>query len=205
MIDFIINPIAGGKNGKKTKRAIEIIKNRLTEKGIPFAFHFTEKKGDAKTFTERLCEEGASTIVAVGGDGTLHEVINGFKNFDKTALGIIASGTGNDFAAAIKIPEDVSDALDIITDGTAKFTDFMQMPTVRGLNIIGTGVDVDVLKRYENLKKKTKFGYTKCLIKTLFNLKTSEFTAQIENQTTEYVSLIACIANGHRYGGGIPI
>lgn len=205
MLDFIINPIAGGKGGKKMRTCVDTIEKILKEKNVEYAFHFTAKKGDAKELTQKLCLSGAKTIVAVGGDGTLHEIINGFSGFDKTALGIIPCGTGNDFAAAVKIPENVSAATELILNGEAKFTDFMQMPTVRGLNIIGMGVDVDVLKRYEKLKKKTKFGYTRSLIKTLFNLKMSKFSAEYNGEKKDYVSFIACVANGHRYGGGLAI
>lgn len=205
MIDFIINPMAGGKNGKKMKKAVEIIKARLEEKNVEYSFHFTAKIGDAKTLTENLIKRGAKTIVAVGGDGTLHEIINGFSDFDKTALGIIPCGTGNDFAASLLIPKNVLDALELILNGTAKYVDFMQMPSVRGLNIIGMGVDVDVLRRYAALKKKTKFGYTLCLIKSLMHIKMTKFSAEMNGGKKDYVSFIACVANGHRYGGGIPI
>lgn len=205
MIDFIVNPIAGGKNGAKMKIAVAKIKARLDERNVEYAFHYTEKKGDAARIARKLCENGSTVVAAVGGDGTLHEVINGFTNFDKTAFGIIPCGTGNDFAAAVKIPEDVVAATDILVDCAPKYTDFMQMPTVRGLNIIGMGIDVDVLDRYEKLKKKTKFGYTKCLIKALLHLKMSRFSANADGENKNYVSLIACIANGYRYGGGIPI
>lgn len=205
MIDFIINPTAGGKNGKKIKRAVEIIKTRLKESNEDYVFHYTEKKGDAKKIAETLTSSGAKTVVVVGGDGTLHEVINGFTDFAKTALGIIPCGTGNDFAAALNIPADVNEAVNIILNGKPEFTDFMQMPTVRGLNVIGMGVDVEVLKRYAELKRKTKFGYTKCLIKTLFHLKMTEFSAEFNGNSKKYLSFIACVANGHRYGGGIPI
>lgn len=205
MIDFIINPIAGGKNGKRMKKAVEIIKSRLNERKAEYTFHYTEKKGDAKTITEKLTANGAKIIAVVGGDGTLHEVINGFSDFDKTAMGIIPRGTGNDFAAALKIPEDPRKAVDLLIDGEPKYTDFMQMPTVRGLNIIGMGVDVDVLKRYAALKKKTKFGYTKCLIDSLFHLKMTKFSACFNGNERDYESFIACVANGHRYGGGLAI
>ncbi len=205
MIDFIINPIAGGKSGKKIKKALPLIQERLTETKTDFAFHYTEGKGQASSLTTKLIDGGATDIVVVGGDGTLHEVINGFTDFDKTALGIIPLGTGNDFASALKLPLDPIDALNVILNGTPKFTDFMQMPTVRGLNIIGMGVDVDVLKRYEKLKRKSRFGYTMSLIKTLFNFNYVDFSADMNGSTKNYHSFIACVANGHRYGGGIPI
>lgn len=205
MLDFIVNPKAGGADGKKIKKAIPKLEERLVEKGVEYVIHMTKTPHHATQLTKSLIEGGATDIIVVGGDGTLHEVINGFDNFDKVNMGIIPCGTGNDFASALNLPLDPVKALDVIIDGSPKFTDFMQMPTVRGLNIIGMGIDVDVLKRYSALKKKTKFKYTWCLIKTLFNFKYSNFKANVDGEEKDYRSFIACIANGNVYGGGIPI
>lgn len=205
MIDFIVNPTAGGKDGRKIKKALPKIEKELVARNVPYLIHMTKTPYQATSMTDNLIKNGATNIVVVGGDGTLHEVINGFSAFDKVTLGIIPCGTGNDFASALKLPTDPVDALKIILDGQAKYTDFMQMPTVRGLNIIGMGIDVDVLKRYAALKKKTKFKYTWCLIKTLFDFEYSDFDAEFNGERKHYRSFIACIANGHRYGGGIPI
>lgn len=205
MLDFIINPLAGGKNGKKVKTAVSVVETTLKNKNIPYALHYTNYPKHATKITEDLIKNGATDIVVIGGDGSLHEVLNGFFDFDKVALGLIPCGTGNDFAAAVKIPEEPEKALDVILNGTPKYTDFMQMPTVRGLNIIGMGIDVDVLRRYEKAKKKTKLTYTLCLIKSLFNFKYSDFEVETDGKNEHYRSIIACIANGHRYGGGIEI
>ena len=205
MLDFIVNPIAGGKHGKKTRKTVATIEAILKQKNIDYVVHFTRHKGHAKELTAALVDKGATDIVVVGGDGTLHEVINGFKNFDKVNLGLIPCGTGNDFAHSVKIPLSPEKALDIIIGNTPKYTDFMQMPTVRGINVIGTGIDVDVLKKYESLKKKTKFGYTKCLIKTLFDFEYVSFTADIDGAREDHHSFIAGVANGQVFGGGLVI
>lgn len=205
MFDFIINPIAGGKNGEKMLKNLILIENHLKSRGVDYKFHFTKEKRQAESLTTELINGGATDIVCVGGDGTLHEVLNGFTNFEKVNLGLIPCGTGNDFAASIGLPLNVVDAVNVIIDGTPKFTDYMQMPTVRGINIIGMGIDVEVLKKYNNLKKKNKMGYTKCLVKTLLKFDYSDFDAIMEGKSTHYRSFIACVANGYRYGGGIPI
>lgn len=205
MLNFIVNPSAGGKDGKKIKKALPKIEKYLTENNINYVIHMTKMKNQATTLTKMLIENGAQDIIVVGGDGTLHEVINGFSNFDKVNLGIIPCGTGNDFATAIGLPLDPISALEIILQNQPKYTDFMQMPTVRGLNIIGMGIDVQVLERYAKLKKKTKFKYTLCLIQTLFNFTYTRFKATKNGKEDDYHSFIACIANGYRYGGGIPI
>lgn len=206
MLDFIINPLAGGKNGKRMKKNIALIENRLNEKQVKYNFHFTERVRHATELTEKIIKNGATDVIVVGGDGSLHEVLNGFSDFDKVSMGIIPCGTGNDFASALKLPSDPIKALDVILDGEPKYTDFMQMPTVRGLNVIGMGIDVEVLKRYESLKKKNKFGYTKCLIKTLMDFEYTDFDTEINDEKGEnYRSFIAAVANGSRFGGGLEI
>lgn len=205
MLDFIVNPTAGGKNGKIIKHTVALIEERLKARGVNYRLHITLYKGHAKILTQSLTTQGATDIIVVGGDGTLHEVVNGFSCFDKVNLGLIPCGTGNDFASAVGIPLDPLRALEIILSQTPKYVDFMQMGEVRGINIIGTGIDVDVLKRYNKLKKKNKFNYTWCLIKTLFNFDYVKFKARIDDNEKDYHAFIACIANGNVYGGGIPI
>ncbi len=205
MFDLIINPIAGGNGGKKMLKNVSMIEKRLREYGVDFTMHYSEKKGDATLLTQNLIKNGATNIIAVGGDGTLHEVINGFSDFDKVAFGIIPCGTGNDFASALHLPLDPEKAVDIIINNQPKYTDFMQMPSVRGLNVIGMGIDVDVLKCYEKLKKKTKFGYTRALLKTLFKFKCIDFNATFNSTSDKYHSFIAAVANGNVFGGGIPV
>ena len=204
MLEFIINPIAGGKHGKKTRKVVSIIENHLKEKGVEYRLHLTTHKRHAKTITETLISKNATDIIVVGGDGTLHEVVNGFTDFNVN-LGLVPCGTGNDFASALGISLDPLKALDVILNQTPKHVDFIQLPKVRGINIVGTGIDVDVLKRYEKLKRKNKFNYTTCLIKTLFSFEYTNFTAKIDDKEIPYRSFIACIANGSVYGGGIPI
>jgi YegS/Rv2252/BmrU family lipid kinase len=205
MLDFIVNPSAGGEKGKKIIRTLKAVQQRLMERNVQYSIHYTTKKGDATTMTRDLIEKGATNIIVVGGDGTLHEVINGFTNFEKANMGIIPCGTGNDFAASIDLPFDPKDAIDLILDNTPKYTDFMQMPTVRGLNVIGTGMDVDVLKTYTKLKRKTKFGYTMSLVKTLFKFKCAELVAEFNEKKERLKTFVIGICNGFRYGGGLKI
>lgn len=205
MLDFIVNPTAGGKHGKKTESTVSILKTLLDEKGVLYRFHFTEKKGDGTEITKALIKDGATDIIVVGGDGTLHEIINGFSSFDKVNMGLIPCGTGNDFAFALSIPQDVKKALDIILNGEPKYTDYMQMPSVRGINVIGTGIDVDVLNRYSKLKRKNKFGYTRCLVSALCHYKCPTFTVTINGKTLTQNSFVMAVANGSCFGGGIPM
>ena len=199
---IITNPVAGKKTALKNLATVEKI---LKTNGVNYQVHTSKAVGDATNIAKTLTANGENELIVLGGDGTLHEVINGFKNFENVSLGILPLGTGNDFATALNLPLDPIKALDVILNGMPVYTDFMQMPGVRGLNVIGMGMDVEVLKKYEKLKKKTKFGYTKCLLKTLLKYDCVNFTTEINGDKKDYHSFIACVANGHCFGGGISI
>ncbi|MBO4594654.1 MAG: acylglycerol kinase family protein, partial [Clostridia bacterium] len=145
MLDLIVNPIAGGKNGKRMEKNLALIEARLKERNVNYSVFRSEKKGDMKSIAEKLVNDGATDIVCVGGDGSLHEVINGITEFDKVNLGLVPCGTGNDFAKTLKLPFDPVKAIDLIIDGEPKYTDYLQLPTVRCINIAGFGIDVEVL------------------------------------------------------------
>ena len=200
MYDLIVNPHASrGKAAKKAARVIKI----LEERGVEFTAHFTTREKEAIEIAKRLSEEGATDIIALGGDGTVNEVLNGI-NPETVRLGIIPSGTGNDFIATAKIPADEKKAVELILDGEAKPTDYMLCGGVRGINVIGTGIDVDILKRYKKAKIfKGKSGYLISLIASLIKFKFYKFRIVRENGTEEREALIACVGNGTRFGGGI--
>lgn len=203
MIDFVINERAGGGKTLKAKNKICEI---LDKRGIEYRFHPTKGVKDATKITKELCEKGATLVVAVGGDGTVNEVLNGL-NVKTTEFGIIPSGSGNDFVTSIDIPTNVEKALSIIIDGKAKPTDFMVCDGIRGLNIIGTGIDVEILKRCEKYKiLKGKLKYLVSFIINLFkfrfyDLKMPDKDGNLIDRST----MIICCGNGKRFGGGITI
>lgn len=201
-LDFIYNPLAGGK---RTAKAKSILEKELTEKGIPFTMQPTCGPKNGIKLARRLSDCGATDIIAVGGDGTMNEVLNGLdpkiSNF-----GLIPTGTGNDFAACGKIPLNVKDALNLILNGEPKKTDYMDCSGVRGINIIGTGIDVDILKRCAASKiLKGKMQYFLSLLVSMFKYKACEFDIIKNGERIKKDAFIVCIANGSQLGGGIKM
>lgn len=201
MIDFVINEKAGEG---KTLRAKKKICRILEERGIEYAFHSTSKSKHAIELTHNLCKDGATTIVAVGGDGTVNEVLNGIDT-ENVKMGIIPCGSGNDFVDSVGIPLDVEKALDLILYGESKPTDFMVCDGVRGINIIGTGIDVEILERCEKSKiLKGKLKYFVSLIISL--IKFRFYNYRLGSKDAEKKSaMILCCGNGRKFGGGIPM
>lgn len=201
MIDFVINEKAGGK---KSVRAKKVIAEILDAKKIEYRFHTTEYSKHAIEITKDLCKNGAKTIVAVGGDGTINEVLNGLDDLSVN-FGIIPTGSGNDFITSANIPLDVEKALNLILNGEAKPTDFLVCDNIRGINIIGTGIDVEILQRCEKNKLlKGKIKYFLSLLVSLFKFKFYNFRLADEPDK-DRSALILCCGNGKMFGGGIPM
>lgn len=195
MLDFIVNVKAG--NGKALAQKSKIEKLLLSH-GVKHRFHETTAPKSAIEITKNLCENGATDVIAVGGDGTANEVLNGL-NVSTTNFGIIPCGSGNDFAATVGIPKNTEKALDIILSGKTKPTDFFVCDGVRGLNAVGTGIDVDILERTaKNKILKGKIKYFASLIVSLMKFDFCEFklkkcgdftgSEQNENQTSVFAA-----------------
>ena len=105
---FILNPTSGG--GKTLKLWPEMAEKIRFVLGH-YESVFTRNSGDATTQTLQAIEKGYRWIVAVGGDGTVHEVMNGLiqaqaQKISGLTLGIFPLGTGNDFVKSIEWPKD---------------------------------------------------------------------------------------------------
>ena len=101
MYCIIVNPNAGKGKGKKN---LKTVLKLFSERGAEYSVFETTRAGEAKEFSERLTSSGEQEIIVVGGDGTLHEVLNGLSDPSSCRLGLIPSGTGNDFSAAAGLP-----------------------------------------------------------------------------------------------------
>lgn len=202
-LDIIYNPYAGGE--KKMTKNLALVEAKLKKLDVVYRLHKSEYPRHAIELTKKAIEDGAKTVVAMGGDGTLNEVVNGLCNFENITFGLLPCGTGNDFAGHLGIPEDVEAALDIVLQREAKYIDFIQIPNLRAINVVGMGIDVEVLKLYSKLEKKTKIGYTNCLLRTLFTYKCVRFTSETNGVKREHKAFLACVANASMIGGGMKI
>ena len=202
MYNIIVNPWSGeGKKKKLHARAIA----HFQKLGQEVRVVASERPGQIKEIAHSLTREGKGDVVVIGGDGTLHDALNGFTNFDKCALGLIPAGTGNDFAAAANIPSEPEAAVELIVKGAPRYTEFMQLPRgVRGLNVAGTGIDVEILRRCRASKwLRGKLQYLISLIISLIKFKNYDLTVRVNGREVRYKTLIACVGNGFRFGGGI--
>jgi len=135
---IIYNPTAGREVFRK--HLAEVLE-RLEQAGYETSAHATTCEGDATEAAKHAVERGFDLIIASGGDGTLNEVVAGVSSYEnRPKIGLIPTGTTNDFARALRIPRDIDAALDIIINGKSIPVDVGLMNGNRYfINIAGGG------------------------------------------------------------------
>lgn len=134
---IIYNPTAGREGFKKE---MAVVLEQLEIAGYETSAHATTGEGDATKATRRAAHNGFDVIIAVGGDGTINEVINGLcEQKYRPKLGIIPAGTTNDFARALDIPRNIKGALTVITSGKTMPIDIGKVNNHYFVNIAGGG------------------------------------------------------------------
>jgi YegS/Rv2252/BmrU family lipid kinase len=116
-VDLFLNPTAGrGRAGRRQSRIIEI----LESSNVPLKLHTSSAVGDLEARVKARVDNGASRIVVAGGDGSVYEAVNGIMCSEQSAsLGLIPTGTGNDFAKACQTPLNWEHAARLLADRLA--------------------------------------------------------------------------------------
>ncbi len=211
----IVNPVAGGGRGLDD---FPLISRLLREAHIPYEPFFTEHKFHATELTVTAVREGWRRIIVVGGDGTLHEAVNGLfiqqkVRPDEVLLAVIAVGTGNDWARTFGISNRYQDAVRAIGAGRSFLQDvgvvsyeeahYRQSRYIA--NVAGAGFDAHVVRRVSHLKKKgrtSRWRYTWCTVKSFFSYKSTGVKVWVDDRLV-YNNLLLSVAIGIcRYNGG---
>ncbi len=203
MFHIIFNPTAGKKKATKN---MQTLTSMLDERAVAYEVHESKCVRDAENIVRELSLQGEKEFIVVGGDGTLNEVLNGLVDPSSSTLGLIPSGTGNDFAEKLGIPLDAEKAVQILLKGEAKETDYIEINgSRRCMNVAGMGIDVDVLERCQRGKMKGKLKYLKSLIQSLFTFKGYPIEIVSGDRVEKRSALIGAVCNGAQFGGGIKI
>lgn len=203
MLHVLVNSYAVGKKGGALVCEIE---KRLEAAGIPHRIFNSGREGGIGEYVRDKSAAGETQFVAVGGDGTLNELLSNLADPTVCEIGLIPAGTGNDFAAAAKIPKGIK-ALDFILEGKSAFVDYIECGDGhRSMNIAGLGIDVDILLRRINARNEgKKMSYFKSLKKSLKEYRGIKVRVTADGETRECNTMIAAVCNGSRLGGGLRL
>ena len=225
MYYFIVNYTGGSGRARKTWN--EVHKN-LKLKGVTYKAYVTKYKGHATRLAEKISslDDDDIRIIVVGGDGSINEVLNGIRDFSKVKLGVIPTGSGNDFAKELCISSDPKEALEMILSSVGnRSIDLGKVITEEGLPQIfgissGIGLDAIVCKKaigskVKRILNRIKLGKLTYLVLTVHNLFSMEtynvkvvmtLNNESKTETVNYKNLIFLAAMNFRCeGGGVPM
>ena len=172
-------------------------------------------EGDsARDAEQRLAQamvDGLDTLVAVGGDGTVHMALQAVVGTD-TALGIVALGTGNDAAASVGIAANrPEDAVATILAGNVRTFDVGRAQTADGtvrhfLCVLSSGFDSSVNERANALTWPSGTAlYLRAMLAELRTFRPLAYRATIDGQTRNETAMVVSIGNGPSFGGGMQV
>ena len=194
------------KGSRSDDPALRELVQTVRALGIRVRPRVTFELGDAASFAREEADRGAAAVVAVGGDGTINEVLNGLAGRD-TPMGIIPLGTANDFARQVGIPEDVKHAMDLILFGTPVRLDTAEVNGRRFLNVSAGGIGADATAE-TGAEAKDLLGplaYAFTGLKKLVALESLPLRLESREVTREVRALLFFVGNARRSGGGMPV
>ena len=210
---IILNPVSGRGRGARVESELC---RYLEAEGLGFDLVHTAGRWHAAELAEQAVRDGFELVIAAGGDGTAHEVVNGLMTAsdggEAGTLGIIPIGSGSDFAHTVGVPSDLRAACRRLAHGQAKILDVgrITMPGRASRYFDNTlGIGFDGVVTVEAAKVKWLRGlalYLPVVLKTVFlSLKIPRVTIKYDDEEMALPALMVCVANGPREGGGFYV
>jgi YegS/Rv2252/BmrU family lipid kinase len=205
-VPLFLNPVAGrGRAG----RSIRQIASKLDSLGVSHVLVESESVGNLETKVFDAVSAGAARILVAGGDGSIHEVVNGIlRTGNSVELGVIPIGTGNDFAKACSIPVQWEDAVQELAGRLRSNTPARQIDAGRMndryfANGAGIGFDAKVNRIARDIRWRIgDLVYLVAILKGMVDgVITPQVTIKFSGQTIEGPITLANVSNGAWVGG----
>ena len=197
-----------------TQRRIPEIKQSLDELDLMYTLSLTERPWHAAELAREAVVDGYDVVVAVGGDGTVNEVVNGIlqsqeEKLGDAVLGVLPVGRGNDFCFASGIPLDFKAACQTLARARVRTLDAGRISGEKNMHLryfgngVGIGFDA-VVSRLANQARLSGFlSYLIAALKTMYiYYQAPEMQIRLSNETICQRFLMVSVMNGRRAGGG---
>ncbi len=207
----IVNPAAGSG---RTRRLWPSLRDRLHRLGLDFEVGETTGPGVATVMARVAVRDAWPLVVAVGGDGTVNEVVNGLLDEPGNpggALGTIMTGRGRDVCRNLAVPPVPEHAADRLVQGADVLVDvgMAQWGIDRRryfLNAAGAGFDAVVAQRAQSLGGSGTLPYLRAVLSALWTHRAVSAEVHVDGQLAWAGAMTAAVAaNGAYYGGGMKI
>lgn len=209
----IINPTSGNGSSKKNWPKI---KRLLDKHHFSFEFAFTTYSKHSIELVQQAIKQHFKNIISVGGDGTLHNIVNGIMSQNDVSsseinIGVIPIGTGNDWVKTYNIPKNFEAAIQIIKNGRFATQDIGKLSTgdknlpIFFNNLAGIGFDGFVVSNVEKHKHIGALAYLYGTIVSLFSFKNFKSTVTVNSEIISGKTLMILIGLCKYSGGGMQL
>jgi diacylglycerol kinase (ATP) len=210
-IAVLANPVAG--RGRH-RGLLPAVLERLAVTGRPVRLLGADSSEDAEKACHRAVAEGAAVLVAVGGDGTVHQALQAVAGRD-AGFGVIPVGTGNDFAAGVGVPHDPILAAEAIaaavTDGRDRWFDLARATGPEGEvrwfgAVLAAGFDAIVNERANRLRwPRGPRRYDVAIALETARLRPRFYQLELDGDDRSFAGVLVAVGNCPSYGGGLRI
>jgi diacylglycerol kinase (ATP) len=206
----IVNPAAGRGHALRGWRRLAAA---LEAAGVAFDCVVTRAAGEATGLAARAQADGPRPVLAVGGDGTLHEVLNGLlRAGGRATLAVAPYGTGNDWADFLGVPRAPRALAALLARGRTRAVDvgLLEHAAAGGretryfINVAGVGYDADVLERLSR-RGPRPLAYLAALAGGLVRYRAPRFTVRAAGLLIEGPLFVALAMLGRSCGGGMRL
>ncbi len=210
----IVNPKAAAW---KTRKEWPKISRILNSQGIDYVPFITQHKGHGIYLATQAIEKGFDSFIAIGGDGTVNEIVNAIMDHASDSLqmriGMIPTGTGNDWEKSVGIPNDYVKACDVIKQGRTLVQDVGIVKYYEGnekkkryfVNVAGLGFDAVVTKKANDLSERPRgtFSYLLSLFTCLMKNKSLPVEVGLDGEKEKHLMFSMAVGIGKYNGGGM--
>ncbi len=194
---FIVNPVSGIGKQKKIE---ELLRQHIDHSAVDYTVRYTERVHHGTELAREGVEEGCfDAIVAVGGDGSVNDVVAGIAGTDMT-LGIIPCGSGNGLARNLKIPLTPSHAIEMLNRFKTGVIDTIYMNGRVIASIAGIGFDALVARRMKEAKVRGLQAYAKIIVADYPAYKEHTYRLNIDGREVERKAWFISFANSNQFG-----
>lgn len=196
-VTFVVNPKSG--HGRDVDRLLAMIEHRCGRTRIDAAAIRCDELSRLDGIVAEAIAGGSDALVAVGGDGTVHEL--GVRLIGtQIALGIVPAGSGNGLARHLGIPMDPISAIDTIAESTVTTIDTARADDRPYLGVAGIGFDAEVAHRFGNAGTRGLRTYVREAALLLRSYRPQRYTIETDDGTREVAALLVAVANSSQYG-----
>jgi YegS/Rv2252/BmrU family lipid kinase len=193
---FIINPRSGVERQKEIQQAVDTC---IDSSKFSYEVQYTQRARHGTELARAAAQAGAWAVVAVGGDGSVNDVVHGLAGTN-TVLGIIPRGSGNGLARTLGLPLQVVDAMRIINNGQTAAIDLGQTGDRLFLSNAGVAFDALISKKFATSERRGLAVYSWLVIRYMWLYKTWKFDITIDGKKITENAFMVTVANGTQFG-----